>query len=227
MRNGATAMPNILISASKSGAANYEAAIRALGGQCAAGYCPAADASYDGLLLAGGADVDPSRFGQENRGAVEIDQDRDQAEFALIRAYLAAGKPILGICRGLQILNIALGGSLIQDLPEPVKFFHTYDSERETERVHPVHAAPGSWFEEAWGKVFPVNSHHHQAVERLGQGLIPLLWSEGGVVEGMIHKSLPILCVQFHPERMSFEHRRADTVDGAPIFVRFLRMCGK
>lgn len=218
-------MPNILISASKSGAANYEAAIQALGGRFTSGYCPTVDTGYDGLLLTGGDDVAPVRYGQTNCGSVDIDEKRDQAELDLISAFLKAKKPILGICRGHQILNIALGGTLIQDLPEPVKLFHTYDSEKETERVHPVHAVPGCWFEETWGRVFPVNSHHHQAVDVLGKGLIPLLWSEGGVVEGMIHESLPILCVQFHPERMSFEHRRADAVDGAPIFEKFLQMC--
>lgn len=220
-------MPNILISASKSGAANYEAAIQALGGRFTSYYCPAVDVSYDGLLLTGGADVDPARFGQENRGSVDIDRDRDRAEFALIRAYLAAGKPILGVCRGHQILNIALGGTLIQDLPREVRPFHVHEPEEVLESAHLVRAEPGSWFEETWGSLFPVNTHHHQAVDRLGEGLIPRLWSEGGVVEGMVHESLPILCVQFHPERMSLEHRRSDTVDGAPVFERFLQMCGK
>ena len=189
-------------------------------------YCPKADTGYDGLVLCGGADVDPARFGQENHGSVDIDLDRDAAEFALIEAYLAAGKPILGICRGHQILNIALGGTLIQDLPEPVGIFHTHDEAAGKDKTHPVHAAPGSWFEEAWGRHFTVNTHHHQAVDQLGEGLVPLLWSESGVVEGMLHKSRPILCVQFHPERMCLEHRREDVVDGLPIFERFLGMCG-
>lgn len=218
-------MPNILISASKSGAENYEAAIQALGGRFSSGYCPEVDVSYDGLLLTGGADVDPARFGQENRGSVDIDQDRDRAEFALIEAYLAAKKPILGVCRGHQILNIALGGTLIQDLPQAVRPFHVHEPEEGLESAHLVRAEPGSWFGEVWGSLFPVNTHHHQAVDRPGEGLIPQLWSEGGVVEGMIHKTLPILCVQFHPERMSYANRRPDTVDGAPVFRRFLEMC--
>lgn len=218
-------MNKILLSSSKSGAEAYENAVHALGGKPSAIYCPPVDLSYDGLILCGGDDVDPARFGQTNCGSKGIDEKRDQAELDLISAFLTAKKPILGICRGHQILNIALGGTLIQDLPEPVGLFHTYDSSKETERVHPVHAAPGSWFEETWGRVFPVNSHHHQAVDALGKGLVPLLWSEGGVVEGMIHASLPILSVQFHPERMCFDRRRADAVDGAPIFEKFLRMC--
>lgn len=218
---------NILLSSSKSGAESYEKTLSSLGARFTTRYCPEADLSYDGLILCGGDDVDPARYGQENNGSKDIDADRDAAEFALIEAYIKAGKPILGICRGHQILNIALGGTLIQDLPAPAGFFHTYDSEKEKERAHPVHAAPGSWFEEIWGSMFAVNSHHHQAVDRLGEGFVAQLWSESGVVEGMVHESLPILCVQFHPERMSLDHRREDTVDGLPIFEKFLQMCGK
>ena len=217
----------ILLSSSRNGAANYENALQALGAECTTQYCPQVDTGNDGLLLCGGADVDPARFGQENCGSQDIDLDRDRAEFDLIEAYLKAGKPILGICRGHQIMNIALGGTLIQDIPAPVGPFHSPCVIRGEDRVHTVHAAPGSWFEEAWGDYFGVNSHHHQAVDRLGEGLEPLLWSEGGIVEGMIHKSLPILCVQFHPERMCGDKSRPDTVDGLPIFQKFLAMCAQ
>lgn len=216
----------ILLSSSRNGAENYENALRALGAEFTTQYCPPADPGYDGLLLCGGADVDPARFGQENRGSQEIDLDRDRAEFDLIEAYLKAGKPILGICRGHQIMNIALGGTLIQDIPAPVGLFHTHDDTLKEDKTHAVHAAPGSWFEETWGSHFTVNSHHHQGVDKLGEGLEPLLWSEGGIVEGMMHKSLPILCVQFHPERMCCTKSRSDTVDGLPVFEKFLTLCG-
>lgn len=219
--------PRILLSKSKNSAEAYENAVRAAGGEPVSAYCPGADLSYDGLLLCGGDDVDPCRYGQENNGSKDIDPDRDAAEFALIEAYIKAGKPILGVCRGHQILNIALGGTLIQDLPAPAGLFHTYDSAKEKERAHPVHATPGSWFEETWGSMFAVNSHHHQAVDKLGAGFVPQLWSESGVVEGMVHESLPIFCVQFHPERMCLDHRREDTADGLPVFEKFLQMCGK
>lgn len=212
----------ILLSSSRSGAENYENALRALGAEPTTRYCPKADTGYDGLLLCGGGDVDPARFGQENMGSRDIDPDRDRAELDLIEAYTKAGKPILGICRGHQIVNIALGGTLIQDLPEDLLPFHRWE---EADKVHPVRAKQGSIFHTLYGPLFPVNSAHHQAVDRLGEELEPLLWSEGGIVEGMIHKSLPILCVQFHPERMCCEKSRPDTVDGRPIFERFLQMC--
>ncbi len=217
--------PKILLSRSKSGAENYEKAVRAVGGEPTALYCPPADVSYDGLILCGGDDVDPARFGQENCGSQGIDPERDASEFALIEAYVAAKKPILGICRGHQILNVALGGSLIQDLDGAVRPFHSHDPAQKGDKVHPVRALEGSWFARTWGGLFPVNSSHHQAVDAVGGGLVPALWSEGGVVEGMVHTSLPILCVQFHPERMSFDLTRPDTVDGSPIFHWLMEQC--
>lgn len=219
--------PRILLSKSKNSAEAYEHAIRAAGGEPVSAYCPGVDLSYDGLVLCGGDDVAPCRYGQENNGSKDIDPDRDAAEFALLEAFIQAGKPILGICRGHQILNIALGGTLIQDLPAPAGLFHTHDDTLDKDKIHPVHAASGSWFEETWGSMFSVNSHHHQAVDKLGEGFVAQLWSESGVVEGMVHQSLPILCVQFHPERMCLDRRREDTADGLPIFQKFLQMCGK
>lgn len=211
--------PKILLSGSRSGQENYENAISRAGGVPVPGYCPEADLSCDGLLLCGGGDADPSLYGQEDRGSGDIDRDRDRAELMLIEAFAAAGKPILAVCRGHQMVNIALGGTLIQDLPADQRPFHVREG---ADKVHPVRAAPGSFFAKTYGCVFAVNSAHHQGVDRLGAGLRPVLWSEGGVVEAMEHESLPILCVQFHPERMSFDLRRPDTVDGAAIFQWFL-----
>lgn len=216
---------NILLSSGTSGAENYELALKALGACPTTHYCPAVDTSYDGLLLCGGSDVAPARFGQENHGSVGIDLARDEAELALIHAYLAAHKPIFGICRGHQILNIALGGTLIQDLPTDERALHTPEPPKKRDKVHPVRAAKGSLFETACGTSFSVNSAHHQSLDELGAGLIPTLWAEDGTVEGMEHRSLPILCVQFHPERMSLSHRREDTVDGLFLFRHFLSLC--
>lgn len=211
--------PRVLFSGSRSGQENYENAISRAGGIPIPGYCPEADLSCDGLLLCGGGDADPSLYGQEDRGSGDIDRDRDRAELILIEAFMTAGKPILAVCRGHQMINIALGGTLVQDLPKDLRPFHVREGE---DKVHSVRAAPGSFFAEAYGPVFAVNSAHHQSVDRLGEGLRPVLWSEGGVIEAMEHESLPILCVQFHPERMSFGLRRPDAVDGAAIFQWFI-----
>ncbi len=218
--------PKILLSCSKSGAENYEKAVRAVGGEPTALYCPPTDVSYDGLILCGGDDVDPARFGQENRGSQGIDPDRDAAELALIDACLAAKKPILGICRGHQILNVALGGTLLQDIGEPLHQFHTHDPVT-GDRVHAVRCRKGNFLYNSYGANFLVNSSHHQAVDSLGKGLRAIAWSESGLVEAMDLPGLPVLCVQFHPERMSFALARPDMADGAPIFRRLMELCGK
>ena len=213
--------PRILCSSSQDGFENYAHAIRAAGGEASGGYCPALDLSYDGLVLCGGGDIDPARYGQENRGSQPPDPARDEAEFNLARAYLEAGKPILGICRGHQLLNVLLGGTLIQDVGDALRPFHAH-GEDEPDLVHPVRSAQGSFFAQAYGTLFHVNSWHHQASDALGKGLIPVLWSESGLVEAVEHENLPILGVQFHPERMTGKMARIDTVDGAAVFTHFL-----
>lgn len=217
--------PRILISTSKGTFPNYENAVTQAGGIPCACHCPGVDLSYDGLLLSGGDDIDPIRYGQENRGSEGILPDRDEAELALIAAYLSAGKPILGICRGEQVMNVALGGTLIQDLSPELRLFHSQDPVTEADRVHPIRAQEGAILHRLYGGVFPVNSTHHQVVDQLGRDLRVTARSEAGLVEALEHRSLPVLCVQFHPERMAYGNRRGDTVDGALIFDWFIAQC--
>lgn len=216
---------NILLSAGSGGAENYENALRELGAIPTALYCPPADPSFEGLILCGGSDVSPDRFGEENHGSLGIDLARDEAEFALIQAYLAAKKPIFGICRGHQILNIAFGGTLVQDLPATGHTLHTPEPPEKKDKIHSVRVAEGSFYQKMYGTAFSVNSAHHQGLGELGAGFRPELWAEDGTIEAMEHETFPIFCVQFHPERMSFSNRRSDTINGAPIFERFLRLC--
>ena len=216
--------PNILISAGGGDAANYIAAVEAAGGRGSARYLPEPDLSYDGLLLAGGGDMDPALFGQANQGSREIDPARDRAELALLDAFLGAGKPVLAICRGHQVVNVWLGGDLIQDLDPELAPFHGGGEE---DRVHLIQAAKGSLLCRLYGPVFPVNSTHHQALGRLGKGLTVTARSEGGVAEAVEHDSLPLISVQFHPERMTGERARPDTADGGAIFRAFLDMVRK
>ena len=215
--------PRILLSSSKGSCDSYEQAILQSGGIPSAFYCPPLDTGYDGLILCGGGDIDPIHFDQANCGSQNIDPERDAAELALVWAYLSAGKPILGICRGCQVVNVAMGGSLIQDLPDNLRPFHTSGGEEGL--IHPVRAAEGSFFAQTYGPHFMVNSYHHQAVSALGEGLYPTVWSEGGVVEAMEHEQLPVLCVQFHTERMAFGLRKSDTVDGEAVFRWLMERC--
>ena len=203
---------------------NYCAALRGAGGEPLAGCCPAPDLSCGGLLLCGGGDLESALYGQENRGSQPPDRERDRAELALFRAFFEAGKPILGICRGMQLINVALGGTLIQDLPAEQRPFH---GGGKGDRVHPVRALEGSLLHSLYGPVFSVNSSHHQAVDRLGSGLRATAWAESGFAEGVDLPGYPLLGVQFHPERMAFGKRRLDTVDGAAIFAWFVDTCRK
>lgn len=219
-----TACPRIQISGSAGHLSNYCQAVCGAGGLPVAEYAPTPDLGCQGLLLAGGGDIDPAYFGQKNRGSAPADPTRDQRELALFQAFAQAGKPIFGICRGMQLINVALGGTLHQDLPAAVAPFH---SDPDSDLVHPIRSLEGSLLHRLYGTVFSVNSAHHQAVDRLGEGLHATAWAEGGFAEAIEHDSLPILAVQFHPERMSFNHRRRDTVDGSSLLCYFLDLCQK
>ena len=214
--------PKILISGDEGKTFRYEEAVRQSGGVPAAGYCPAPDLSCDGLLLCGGGDLDCSLFARENLGSDPPDLLRDKAEMELFHAFFEAGKPILGVCRGMQLINVALGGDLIQDLPPHICVFH---GRTDHDLVHPIRNLEGSLLYELYGSVCPVNSFHHQAVNRLGAGLRAISWAEGGFPEAVDCPGRPILGVQFHPERMSFAHLRPDTIDAAAIFSHFLTLC--
>ncbi|NBI10850.1 gamma-glutamyl-gamma-aminobutyrate hydrolase family protein [Colidextribacter sp. OB.20] len=201
---------------------NYCDAIRALGGEPRAGYCPAPDLSCGGLVLCGGGDIESTLFGQENRGSNPPDRGRDRAELELFRAFYEAGKPILGICRGMQLINVALGGTLIQDLPPDQRARHNW---AEGDLTHSVRARPGSLLHDLYGPSFQVNSAHHQAVDQLGEGLRAAAWSEEGLPEALEWNERQIMAFQFHPERMSFGRRRPDTIDAEGIFRVFLELC--
>lgn len=199
----------------------YVDAVRAAGAEPTDAYLPEIDTGYDALILCGGNDIDPKYYNEEINGAVNIDAARDAVEFALLKAYVDAGKPVLGICRGHQIINVFFGGSLYQHLQEtPV---HT--NKEDFYLAHPVTAREDSVLGRLYGTSFSVNSSHHQAVKEPGNGLIPTAWWDGKYVEATEHTTLPILSVQWHPERMCCTQTRPDTVDGMEIFKYFLGLC--
>ena len=200
---------------------NYVEAISALGAEATASYLPTIDTSYDGLILCGGTDINPARYAEELNGSVDIDFERDAAEFALLQAYIDAGKPILGICRGCQLINVFFGGSLYQDLPEADR----HKGKNNVDSVHNVTAIADSIVGRLYGERFAVNSSHHQAVKRLGDGLRASANWNGQYIEAIEHNSYPIFAVQWPPERMCFRNKREDTVSGADILLYFLAMC--
>ncbi len=203
---------------------NYPEAVEACGAAACAAYLPepAAD-RCDALILSGGGDVDPARYGEENTACFGVDAERDEAEFRLIEAYLRAGKPILGICRGHQLLNVFLGGSLVQHLSTA----EMHVPSREGDRAHGTKARAGSFLADLYGENFRVNSAHHQGIRETGGELLAVQWSEDGVVEACRHRRLPLFSVQWHPERMCLRHARPDTVDGLALFRWFIELADK
>lgn len=174
----------------------------------------------DGLLLSGGADIDPGYFGEPVLNeSVRIDTQRDAFEFDLIRAFLKTGRPILAICRGFQILNVAMGGTLYQDLLQERGLVHMDSRIR-----HEVTAVPGTFFSDTFGEKFRTNSTHHQAIRKVAPGFIVSAWSVEGVIEAYEHESLPILGTQFHPERLTGAQWDARTPDFKPLFARFVAL---
>ena len=133
------------------------------------------------------------------------------------------GKPILGICRGHQVVNIALGGTIYQDLNPELLAIHAQTPEGEN-RTHPIRLSVMTMLGDLYGTEMEVNSSHHQANFKFGQGLYGTAWDAYGVVEAMQHGSLPIWTVQFHPEQMTGE---GGGPDGQKIFDFFLDQCRK
>ena len=175
----------------------------------------------DGVILCGGSDVHPKYYGQEIDGSRGIDDARDQREVFIARECILRGIPMLGICRGHQLLNVVLGGTLIQDLANAESHVRAVP---EIDSAHMVVAEAGSLFEELYGESFVVNTSHHQAIDRLADGFVAKLHAPDGTIEGCVHESLPIFSVQWHPERMMPPYRTGEMADGGLLFKRFFDM---
>lgn len=162
----------------------------------------------DGLLLTGGEDVEPSLYGQDRSPKCGASNPRrDLTEIALIQAARQMRKPILAICRGPQVLNVALGGTLIQDIPDEAPGAAEHNAkDKRASRVHDVIIEKGSRMEAAIGEtLIAVNSLHHQSVKTVAPGLRVTARSPDGIVEG-IESDEPdwwVLAVQWHPEEMN------------------------
>ena len=178
--------------------------------------------SFDGLLLCGGEDVDPELYGavrHERLGCVN--RRRDEQELALVARARRNTIPIFGICRGLQVLNVAFGGSLVQDIPSerPSPVSHSVKSPRDA-RAHGVRTEAGAFLEAF--REFPVNSRHHQGIDRLGSGLRACAFSPEGLIEAVEAKdgsnvifavaAAGALSAQMTPEQLHEPQKLADGV---------------
>jgi len=162
----------------------------------------------DGILLTGGADIGPARYGAESETDLyPPEPERDEFEFGLLGEASSRGVPVLGICRGHQLINVHAGGTLHQDVP-----LHAVIDKPPTTETHEITFEAGSTLGDIYGASTWVNSLHHQTIDALGPGLLATARAEDGVVEGIEHPGLPIVSVQWHPEMMASR-------DSDPIFA--------
>ena len=180
-------------------------------------------ARVDGILIPGGLDIDPKAYGQAPHPTLgPADPLLDTFQLALARLAVVEKKPMLGICRGCQVINVALGGTLCQDIPSffpqsPLRHMQrvlTYDTD------HEVSLTPGSRLFGLFGPSMHINSRHHQSIETPGKGLIITAHAPDGVIEGAEHDSLPIDLVQWHPELLM---QKNDAM--LPLFKAFAQRC--
>lgn len=154
----------------------------------------------DALLLPGGGDITPAFFGEQNHGSRNIDTNLDILQLHAFDLARDRHMPVLGICKGMQIVNVALGGSILQDLPSSVAGRHKYEQE---DKYHAAVNLENSWLWDLYGLEMTVNSAHHQALDRLGKDLIVVQrCPQDNCIEAIVHKALPVIGVQWHPERI-------------------------
>ena len=183
----------------------------------------------DGILLTGGGDVDPKRFGElPHHTLFDVVPERDELEIQLVDWAASEKKPLLAICRGIQVLNVAFGGNLYQDVASDpgTTLFHS-QGEPKDQPSHAVKITPGSFLADVLEREeLEVNSLHHQAVKALGRGLLPNAHASDGIIEGVEPAERDpgqfLLGVQWHPEEM---------IERAPearrLFQRFVEASGK
>ncbi len=184
----------------------------------------AAAEGLDGLLITGGEDIEPSLYGQENTASAVPEIGIDMTDIYLYRAFISLNKPVLGICRGMQIINVAEGGDMVQDIPSAGRGFNVHHQFKldppVMDRSQPAHTArfvPGSRMHAIFGDEHGVNSFHHQAVDKVADCFTVTGVSPDGVTEAFENKL--VTAVQWHPERMITDEMHKE------IMRRYLKEC--
>jgi gamma-glutamyl-gamma-aminobutyrate hydrolase PuuD len=174
---------------------------------------------FDGLLLVGGGDVEPKRYGAHPHPETKaVDRGRDELEISLVRAADASDLPTLAVCRGAQVTNVAFGGTLVQHLPDDPGRMSHQSGQSGTDHRHEVKIADSSRLAQAAGAVtVDVVSRHHQGIERVAEGLIPVAWSDDGLIEAVERAEGWTLAVQWHPEVTAAADRSAQALFDALV----------
>ena len=171
-------------------------------------------ASCDAVVLPGGGDITPAFFGEHNNGSKNIDVELDILQLQAVEHCLRYHLPLLGICKGMQVINVALGGTITQDLS--TAGFHRY---LERDQYHTTTIAADSFLATLYGTKMTVNSAHHQGIKQLGRHLRAIQWADyDHCIEAIEHTSLPLIGLQWHPERLDQDHASAT---GAPLLAYF------
>ncbi len=207
---------SVVIAGRPKDTANYEKALRYMGVSYFTTLNAEKAALADYLLLPGGGDITPAFFGQENHGSRNIDTELDIMQLRILEEFVAQKKPVLGICKGLQIINIHFGGTIKQDIETADS--HKWVGYDQTHFVYHCGLKRTDFFYQLYGSSTLVNSAHHQAVDTLGAPLLPVCRAGDTVIEGIMHTSLPIIAVQWHPERLMDR-------GGSLLFYHFLNNC--
>lgn len=208
-------LPSVAILGRTPDTENYENILRRMGVPHHTTLDPEAAETATHLLLPGGGDITPAFFGQSDHGSLHIDTELDILQFQALSLFAAQKKPVLGICKGLQIINVYFGGDITQHIDTADR--HKWIGKDQMHRVYHSYVNRQDFFYDLYGTSASVNSAHHQAINRLGKDLLAVCRAEDNVVEGLMHTTLPILAVQWHPERLPAK-------DGEPLFQYFLSL---
>lgn len=202
---------------------NYVYALKQLGAEGFISLDTERLAEADGLLIPGSEqDINPKLWGEKDICSNDVNDELDKVQWRLLELAGEQGKPVLGVCRGMQFMNVFCGGSLIQDLP-----FASEHRMETPDRYHNMYHREGSFMYDLFGPESEVNSLHHQGVGRIGDGFEAVsLWNDGedSVVEAIFHEERKLLGVQWHPERMVRFGNESQQEDGRKLLKYFLDM---
>ena len=196
-------IPLIAIIGRSNDTHNYENALRTLGVSFITTLDVQESMRATHLLLPGGGDITPIFFGQRNMGSRNIDTELDILQIQALSQFMAQKKPVLGICKGLQIINVHLGGTITQDIATADT--HAWKGQDQTHQVYHCGLDRSDFFCQLYSNSTQVNSAHHQAIDKIGRDLVPVCRAADSVIEGIMHTSLPVIAVQWHPERIMDE----------------------